>query len=193
MSHPRDLQTCDRTSFQQGTHTVWVTTSGMWCGRNVCHVKGNSRDTKGSRTSRESRALRDSYCMEKHFCRSRTRYKDSRERSQAVSISLLPCVYPVPLYPLMPISHHFCLAAIPLHKSDTHFEFECSYFEELVISHPNNDFLYQRIIQSWVASISSPYHPMNHVGAVTSLAQPIANSSRLFLKTFNLGPGVPGF
>jgi len=38
LSHPRDLQTCDRTSFQQETHTVWVTTLGMWCSRNVPQV-----------------------------------------------------------------------------------------------------------------------------------------------------------
>ena len=33
--------------------------------------------------------------------------------------------------------------------------FDCRYFDNFVISNPNIDFLYQRIVQSWFASMPS--------------------------------------
>jgi len=42
------------------------------------------------------------------------------------------------------------------YKRDLRFEFECSYFEHLIISHPNSIFLYPRIVQSWVFFAQPP-------------------------------------
>jgi len=49
----------------------------------------------------------------------------------------------------------FLLRIIVNYKRDLWFEFGCTYFEHLVISHPDSDFLYERIVQSWFASIPS--------------------------------------
>jgi len=49
----------------------------------------------------------------------------------------------------------FLLWIIINHKRDLRFEFECSLFDFLVISHPDSNSLYQRIVQSWFASIPS--------------------------------------
>jgi len=45
-------------------------------------------------------------------------------------------------------------------KRNLRFEFARSYVEHLNISHPNSDFLYQRIIKSWFASIPSSEPPV---------------------------------
>jgi len=48
----------------------------------------------------------------------------------------------------------YSLRIIMNYKRDIRFEFECSDFEHLVISHSNIDLLYQRIVQSFFCFLS---------------------------------------